>query len=425
MIATLLLVLQAVQLSDTIPTVTLSDAIQRSAALDVGYVSALGNVESAEWGRRAARYAFVIPSVSVSSDITKYSTGFFNIGTGALQNTSVTARADARYELFSLRKLAELSRSSAALDAANADELRSRFAAAIVTEGDYYAVLATHELLRSAEERLRRAGEGLGVARARVSSGAAVRSDSLQLVLERTRAEVGLLRQRAALTVARLQLGRRVGADGPVDAAPLDTLAPAELPMPLPAAVQLAVEQGPEYRLARANERAAIASVKTRQSDYFPTLNLSGSHQRYDSKFFPSARAVSSVTLGLSWPIWNGGQREIAIAQAQSARRVAEAIRADLERGARADVTEAYAAYETSRAVVGLAREAQVVALENYRVQESRYRNGAGTILDLLDAQSGLTQTEVELVQARYGARLALAGLEAMLGRRLLPGLSE
>jgi outer membrane protein TolC len=52
-------------------------------------------------------------------------------------------------------------------------------------------------------------------------------------------------------------------------------------------------------------------------------------------------------------------------------------------------------------------------------VQQARYRAGASTILDLLDAQSALTQAQAELVQARYAARLALAGLEAILGRRL------
>jgi len=62
-----------------------------------------------------------------------------------------------------------------------------------------------------------------------------------------------------------------------------------------------------------------------------------------------------------------------------------------------------------------------VVARENYRVQRSRYEAGAAAILDLLDAQLRLTQAEADLVQARYASRLALAGLEAILGRGLFP----
>ena len=425
LLATLALAPQAPQEPDTLPVVTLSQAIGQASRLDANYVQALGDVSSAEWGRRAARIAFVLPSVSVSTDFTRYSSAFFNIGTGALQNKSVTARVDAQYELFSLRKLAELSRSGATLDAARAQEQQARFAAAIVTESDYYSVLASAELLRSAEDRVRRAEQGLSVARARVTSGAAVRSDSLQLVLELPRARVDLLRQRSALTVARLELGRRVGAEGPVDAAPLDTMPMPELPVSLEQAVALALESGPAWRSARASERAAGAALREATSDYFPTLNLTAAHQRFDTKFFPSARNVSSVTLGVRWTLWNGGQREIAVARARTTRNVSQAIRADLERGARADLTESYEAYNTARASVELSSTAVLVAQENYRVQESRYRAGAATILDLLDAQVGLTQAEADLVQARYGTRLALAGLEAMLGQRLFTGTTE
>ncbi|HLU68331.1 MAG TPA: TolC family protein [Kofleriaceae bacterium] len=425
MIAELALALAAVGATDTLPVVTLSEAIERASRFDPNYVLALGQVDNAAWGRRAARIAFVLPSISVSTDVTRYSSAFFNIGTGEPQSTSATARVDARYELFSLRKLAELSRTGAQLDVARADELRARFAAAFVTESDYYAVLASQDLARLATDRVRRATEGLELARARVLSGAAVQSDSLQLVLELTEARVDSLRQAAALRVARLDLGRRIGADGPVDAAPIDTGVVPELPVTLAAAVAAALEQGPDYQAARASERAANAALRSRRSDYFPALNLSASHQRFDSEFFPSARQVSSATIGLSWSLWNGGQREIAVSEARTSRDVARAIRADLERGARADVTEAYEAYGTAAATVALTSIAVTVARENYRVQESRYRAGATTILDLLDAQVRLTQAEADLVQARYGTRLALAGLEAILGRRLFPRNAE
>ena len=45
-------------------------------------------------------------------------------------------------------------------------------------------------------------------------SGAAVQTDSLQLLLELNRARVSLLQDEARLRVARLLLGRRVGAAG-------------------------------------------------------------------------------------------------------------------------------------------------------------------------------------------------------------------
>jgi hypothetical protein len=98
----------------------------------------------------------------------------------------VVGRATANYEVFSLRKFAELGRTRAELASAEAGELEQRFQAALQTESSYYDVLVNQELSRVTAERVARAGEGLTVARARVASGAAVQTDSLQLVLELT-----------------------------------------------------------------------------------------------------------------------------------------------------------------------------------------------------------------------------------------------
>jgi outer membrane protein TolC len=404
---------------DSLPRVTLAQAIERATRLDPDYVRALGQVDNAEWGRRAARLAFVLPSINAGLEASAFSVPFFNLGTGAPQAQSVTATLAGTYEVFSLRKFADLSRTGAELEGAEAGQLQARFGAALQTESDYYGVLANQELSRVATERVRRAEEQLAVARARVIAGSVVQSDSLQLVLELTQARLDLLRQGTALRVARLELGRRVGEPGPVDAVPLDTLPPPDLPLSVPEATRMALEQGPQYRIARANERAAAAALRAERGRYLPNLTLRGSNQRFDSDFFPDARVVSAVTISLNFPIWDNGLREIAVTQARVDRDVFRAVRADLERAAARDVTEAHEAYGNAQAATALSTTAVVVAKENFRVQDSRYRGGSTTILDVLEAQVRLTQAEADLVQARYAARLALAGLEAILGRRI------
>lgn len=426
MIAALLVLLQtAVPAPDSLPRVTLAEAISRATRLDPNYVRALGQVDNAEWGRRAAIAVFVLPSLSLSLDATKYSTEFFNIGTGRPQNASVIADIQARYELFSGRKFANLGRTAAELDQAQATELEQRFQAALQTESDYYNVLQNQELGRVASERVRRAEEGLTIARARVASGAAVQTDSLQFVLELTQAQLERLQRDAALTVARLQLGRRVGEDGPVDAVPIDTMPAPDLPIELADAVRTALGQGPQYRAARAAERAAASALRAERGGYLPTVAVTADHTRFDVKFFPGAVNVSSIALGITLPIWDDGRREIAVTRARVNRDVSRAIRGDLERAARRDVTAGFEAYRTARASTALSETAVIVARENYRVQESRYRGGATTILDVLDAQFRLTQAEADLVQSRYAARLALAGLEAILGHRLFTNRNE
>ena len=406
--------------TDSIPRITLAEAVRRSSRFDPDYVRALGQIDNAEWARRAAMLAFFIPSVDLSLDQTKYSESFFNPADPANPTqTLVVARASANYEIFSLRKFTELSRTKADLASAEASELEQRFNAALETESSYYDVLVNQELSRVNGERARRAQEGLGVARARVSSGAAVQTDSLQLVLELVRAQVDSLRQHNALRTAQLELGRRVGAPGPVDAVPLDTVAAAALPISLPQALQIALDQGPQYRTARANEKSAAAALRAQRGEYLPVLSVGGLHQRYDTRIFPGASNISSVTFSLSFPLWNNGQREIAVSRARVNRDVARAIRDDLERVVRRDVTASYDGYQVTAAAVQLALVAVNVASQTYRMQELRYRSGASTILDLLDSQVDLAEAEAGLVEARYLNRLALARLEAILGRRL------
>jgi len=420
MLALLLAVQVAAPASDSVPRVTLAEALARAARLDPNYVAALGQIDNAVWARRSAFSVFVLPAITLSTDVTHSNPAGFNFVTFTPEANAVTAQVSARYDLFTGgQKLAELSRSGAALEGAHAGELVARFATALLTESDYYAVLAGQELQRVARERVRRAEEQLAVARARVASGAAVQTDSLQLRLELTRARVGRLVQETALRVARLELGRRVGAAGPVDAAPLDTALAPELPLTLADAIAQAAEQGPQYRVARANERAARAAFRARLGAYLPNATLSANALAFDNRFFPTAIDRTSLTLSVSFPVWDNGQREIALSQARVNRDLARAVREDMDRAVQHDVTAAYDGYLTARASTVLATEGVTVARETFRVQQSRYSAGATTILDLLEAQVSLSEAEAQLVQAQYATRLALAGLESILGRRL------
>jgi len=55
---------------DTLPSVSLGEAIAHATRLDPAYVSALGQVDNAAWARRAARLAFIVPSLEVGVDAT-------------------------------------------------------------------------------------------------------------------------------------------------------------------------------------------------------------------------------------------------------------------------------------------------------------------------------------------------------------------
>ena len=203
----------------------------------------------------------------------------------------------------------------------------------------------------------------------------------------------------------------------PVDAAPLDTaLAPAFAPTPMGATHGA----GPAWH-SRSGKRAAEAALRARRGSYLPTIAVFGSLSANDIKFFPEATTRRSAGIQMSWALWDGGVRELALQQLQTGRNVARAIREDLELAANRDITEAFTDYDLARQTFTLAQAGVAVATEVLRVQDARYRAGANTILDLLEAHSQLVQAQADMVQARYAARLSRAGLEAMLGRRLSP----
>jgi len=418
----LLLALQAAPAqTDTVPRVTLTEALQRSARLDPFYVAALGQIDNAQWGRRNAFAVFILPAVTIGASMQRSDPPSFLFTDSLVRaKTLWTANLVARYDLFTGgQKIAELTRSAAALESARADELRQRFITAQLTEADYYAVLANDELDRVARDRLVRAQEQLAVARARVVSGAAVSTDSLNLRLELARAQAGAIQQASALRFSRLALGRRVGVMGAVDAEPVDTAPAPDLPIALADAISEAAQQGPEYRIAAANERAASAVYRAELGNYLPRATLTFSSNTVDQKFYPKLFNQTSLVLGISFPIWNNGIRELNLSRAKVIKDVARVTREDMDRGVLADVTNAYDTYNVSRATAQLAREAVVIARENFRVQQTRYTAGATTILDLITAQVALSNAEATLVQAVYATRLSRAGLETILGRRL------
>ncbi|HJU64263.1 MAG TPA: TolC family protein [Gemmatimonadaceae bacterium] len=402
-----------------LPVVTLEEARRRASVIDPAAVEATSRVETAVWERRAAMANVLTPNVRAGLNYTHFSDPFFNFGTGAISPNATSATLEASYTLLGAGKLGDLRSARASLESAEASETAARFRTALETDAAYYAVLANGELNRVAQDRLKRAEEQFGVARVRVLAGEAIASDSLQLLLEVNRARLALLSRDSALVASRLGLGRQIGLSGPADAAPIDTALLPPLPMAQEEAVAEMRERGPDVLAARAAERGADAVLLAMRERYFPEITLGAIAGAYDSELFPSALSRTQLAVTVSLPIWNGGQRELAVSRARAERNVARAERQDSERATAETMAQSYHGYTTARAGVELALVGVAVSGENYRVQRARYREGATTILDLLEAQVALSEAEATLVQARYATRLALARIEALLGRRI------
>jgi outer membrane protein TolC len=404
------------------PLVTLTEARRRAAIVDPDAVSARNRVYTASWERRTAFANLVTPRLRGGVNYTHFSQPFFNFGTASISPNAASATLEASYVLLGAGKLGTLGSSRASLASAEANEDAATYRTALATDAAYFSVLADRELARVASDRLKRAEEQFGIARVRVLAGEAISSDSLQLLLEVNRARLAILSRDSALVTSRLRLGSQIGLSGPADAAPMDTALPPQLPMTQEEAAAEVRLRGPDVEAARADERRADAVVGAEREKYLPEISLGAMTGAYDKELFPSALRRSQLTLTVSLPFWDGGQRELSIARVQADRNVARARREERERSAAELIAQAYHGYVTARAGIELASVGVAVSSENYRVQRARYREGASTILDLLEAQVSLSEAEAALVQSRFAAWLALAQIESLLGRRVFEG---
>ena len=125
------------------------------------------------------------------------------------------------------------------------------------------------------------------------------------------------------------------------------------------------------------------------------------------------------MSLSLSWPLFNGFQRETSIELQRNAAEVAQAQAAEASRSVSADVTAQLANLEASVARIRITQVSVLAAQEDMRVQQERYRLGASTIVDVLTSQEALDQAEVEAVNARFDYLRAKAQMEALIGRTL------
>ncbi|HVX89053.1 MAG TPA: TolC family protein, partial [Gemmatimonadales bacterium] len=176
----------------------------------------------------------------------------------------------------------------------------------------------------------------------------------------------------------------------------------------------------PQVRSSQASADAARAQIGATRAQYFPSLALTGNqnwsgNKNSDYQLFQNR----SLSLGLSWTLFNRFARERNLVTSQVAADNAEATAADAMRQVDAGITQRFAELAAAQVRIGITRASVQAATEDLRVVGERYRLGAATIVDLLTSQEALTQAEVDAVNARFDYLRAKAQVEALIGRSL------
>jgi outer membrane protein TolC len=123
----------------------------------------------------------------------------------------------------------------------------------------------------------------------------------------------------------------------------------------------------------------------------------------------------------LTWALFDGG---LTVGKVQQAKALYKKSRTELENRSRQielDVRTAYSDFLEAKEVLDSQTKVQEQAEEALREANARFDAGTGTQLDVLDAETSLTQARTTQVQALHDYAAARARLERAIGAELAP----
>jgi cobalt-zinc-cadmium efflux system outer membrane protein len=284
--------------------------------------------------------------------------------------------------------------------------------AALQAAQAFYRAALAQSAVDAAKENRDGLQEVVDYLQVRVTQGASAEGDGIRAQVERDRADVDLTLANVELLHAQAALRPWLGADaGPVGSIrvtlPVVAGAPAVAPLSELSAHALAAR--PDILASRARRDAARDAVDVERMRATGQLGASLGVKRSDGANFLAAG------LGMTVPVFDRNHGEIRRATGEQL--AADAETRWLERTVLSDLEGAYDA--TARLT------AQVAALQPafvQRAQESRQialgalREGAATLLQVLDASRALTDVRLTYTRAQVAANQSLFELRIMAG---------
>lgn len=157
--------------------------------------------------------------------------------------------------------------------------------------------------------------------------------------------------------------------------------------------------------------------------DYLPTLSLTGLYQwtsmNNDFKFKDYQwNPYSMIGVSLSIPIFSGGSKYHKIKQTQVSMQQMDLQREDTKRNLQLAIKQYMDNMNTCIKKFDAAQKGVEQANRGYLIAQKRYDTGAGTLLEMNDAELALTQSKLNFNQSIYDYMVAKSDLEKVLGQQ-------
>jgi outer membrane protein len=317
---------------------------------------------------------------------------------------------------------------AASLDAAKQTALASLFTyynkvqtVVINTVQSYYSLQSAMAAVRAGEQTLAYNKLAQTIADTKHRLGTAAIADKLQADVTVAQTELNLetLRQQVEL-----QHGALARAMGVIPQTPL--VLPEEVPPVLDDIIansriddliRDALRNRPDLLAAQKNELAARAELEHAKTLDYPTLSLTLTGDNIESRRPVNFNETDSIALlSVNLPLFTGFSNTYQRIQARHNLEAQIATRQQVEQNVAQDVWNSYQNYRTARASVPLANDLLTSAKKSNEVALGRYREGVGTMLDVVNAQAQLANALLSQVNARYAVQMQRANLALAMG---------
>jgi outer membrane protein TolC len=321
------------------------------------------------------------------------------------------------------------------IDRAGAAEALARARAEVARRGlaptvtrAYYGLLIAQRKYSTAQQAVDQAQRALTISQDLERGGEVAHSDVVKSQLQLNTQQQALRETQLAMETARLDLAVLLYRNFSLNFSVVDDLdlSPA---LPPRADVQtLAERENPTLRVAMETLRAANLDISIARQAFLPTLSVDAVYGieanafAFNSKAaaFPEVGSLPNlgyfITASLNIPVWDWGVRRSKVRQAELKHQQASVELSAAQRQLVRNLQGFYQEAQTAREQMDLLRSAVDLASESLRLNTLRYQAGEATILELVDAQTALTQARNAYDDGILRYRVALSNLETLTG---------
>jgi len=320
----------------------------------------------------------------------------------------------------------QIAQSGAAAEASQGQLDEQRLASQFEAERRFFELLRAQQALEVLKQTVDRSQQQLERARSLFEAGRGQKRDALDAEVNLGNDQIQVVRSQQAIVSAQVDLLNWLARP----TAEVEAVAPASLlgaPGPGPeagAALSLAREHRPLLKALASQQRASKLSLEVAHAAYLPRVSATAAYNRTSTgaePFFIEPTYQNGLSFGLvmQWDLFSGFATQAQVSRASSDLRTTELQQSQAERELAAEIRRTSAALDAQLKIATLAERNRAIAELALKLAEERFNAGAGSTLEVRDAQIKLTQTQLTQVQGRIDVEIARASLGRIVGAPL------